>query len=256
MNSGNPDLTEEEADTFTIGFVFQPTFLEGLTGSVDFWNIEIENAIDFVDDQDIVDNCYDSATFPNQFCGLFTRNRDALSPQFLGLNFLRQTQLNFGKIESSGIDFAANYAFEIGASSFDLGVQGSNVDKLDFFFDPGDPTAVDPELGELRRPELSGNVSLGWGLGPFYARWTSLYQDSQGLADVEIETASFIYGPAGFSDDFWAHDLSVSWDMNDDLRVYGGVNNVTDEIPFLTESAYPVGPRGRYFFVGLNYVMN
>ena len=256
VNSGNPDLTEEEADTFTIGFVFQPTFLEGLTASVDFWNIEIENAIDFVDDQDIVDNCYDSATFPNQFCGLFTRNRDALSPQFLGLNFLRQTQLNFGKIESSGIDFAANYAFEIGASSFDLGVQGSNVDKLDFFFDPGDPTAVDPELGELRRPELSGNVSLGWGLGPFYARWTSLYQDSQGLADVEIETASFIFGPAGFSDDFWAHDLSVSWDMNDDLRVYGGVNNVTDEIPFLTESAYPVGPRGRYFFVGLNYVMN
>ncbi len=255
VSSGNADLTEEEADTFTVGFVFQPNFLEGLTASVDFWDIEITDAISAVDDQDIVDNCYDSATFPNEFCGLLARERDPASPQFLGLSFIRQTQLNFGKIESAGIDFAANYAFEIGANALDVGVQGSKVDKLDFFFDPGDPTAVDPELGELRRPELSGSAYVGWGFGDVYLRWTSLYQDAQGLADVEVETASFIYGPAGFSDDHWQHDLSASWEFSDTLRFYGGINNLTDEIPFLTETAYPVNPRGRYVFVGVNYTM-
>ena len=255
VTSGNPDLSEEEADTFTIGFVFQPTFLEGLTASVDFWDIEITDAISFVDDQDILDNCYDSANFPNQFCAQFARNRNPGSAQFLGLNFLRQTQLNFGKIESAGIDFSALYEFEIGANSFEIGVQGTTVNKLDEFFDPGDPTAIDPELGELRRPELAGSINLAWGLGPFTARWLSLYQDSQTLSDVEIETVSFEFGPNGFSGDFWSHDLSAAWDFNDNLRIFGGVNNITDEIPFLTESAYPVGPRGRYFFLGVNYVI-
>ncbi len=171
------------------------------------------------------------------------------------MEFLRQTQLNFGKIESSGVDFGATYAFELAASAFEVGVQGSKVNKIDRFFDPGDLTAVDPELGELRRPELSGTAWVSWGFGPVYVRWTSMYQESQGLADVEIETADFEYGPAGFSDDFWSHDISAQWDINDQIQVFGGINNITDEIPFLTEWAYPVGPRGQYFFLGLNYSM-
>ena len=255
VNSGNPDLVEETADTFTAGFVLQPRFLEGFTLSVDYWEIEIEDAIDFVDDQDIVDNCYDSATFPNQFCGLLTRNRDPNSPQFLGLNFIRQTRLNFGAIESSGVDFAANYVFDIGANAFNVGVQGSKVNELDEFFDPGDPTAVDPELGEIRRPELAYSVNLGWALGPVSVGWRSFYQDEQGLTDVEVETADFTYGPAGFEDEVWIHDLTANWQVNDNLQVFGGVNNVGDRDPFLTETAYPVGPRGRSFFLGLNYAV-
>ena len=255
ITSGNADLSEEEADTITFGFVFQPSFLEGLTASVDFWDIEISDAIAAVPAQGILNNCYDSSTFPNQFCDLFTRTRDPASAQFLGLNFLQQTQLNFGKIESNGVDFGVNYAFEIGASSFDVGVQGTVVDELNNFFDPADPTIVNPELGELRRPELSGTASLTWGWGSVYAQWVSLYMDKQGLQDVEIETSAVEYGPTGFSDDFWSHDLSVAWDYNDNLRIFGGINNISDEIPFLTEAAYPVGPRGRYFFLGVNYVM-
>jgi len=255
VNSGNPDLTQETADTLTVGFVFQPTFLDGFSASVDYWDIEIEDAIDFVDDQDIVDNCYDSVTFPNQFCTLLTRNRDATSAQFLGLNFIRQTRLNFGAIQSSGIDFTANFAFDVGASGFNVGVQGTKVNELDFFFDPGDPTAVDPELGEIRRPELAYSVNAAWSLGSFYAQWSSFYQDKQGLRDVEVETADFTYGPAGFSDDFWSHDLTANWQFNDNLQIFGGVNNITDEEPFITESAWPVSPRGRYFFVGLQYAL-
>ena len=253
--SGNPDMVEEEADTITIGFVFQPNFLEVLTVSVDYWDIEINDAIEAVSAQDIVNSCYDAPTFPNQFCELQRRDRNPASAQFLGLEFIRQTQLNFGKIESAGIDFAASYEFELGASSFEVGVQGTKVDHFDRFFDPIDPTVVDPELGELRRPELSGTAHLSWGLGPFYAQWQSLYQDGQALADVEIQTALLDFGLAGFADDFWSHDLSVSLDVNDALQVFGGVNNVTDEIPFITELAYPVGPRGRYFFLGLNYAV-
>jgi outer membrane receptor protein involved in Fe transport len=184
------------------------------------------------------------------------RDRNAASAQFLGLEFIQQTQLNFGKIESAGIDFNLTYGFELGASTLIAGVQGTKVDHFDRFFDPIDSSVVDPELGELRRPELAYTASLNWGIGPVNARWQSHYQDMQALNDVEIETALLDFGLSGFSDDFWSHNLSASWDINDGLRLFGGVNNVSDEIPFITEIAYPVGPRGRYFFLGVDYIVN
>ena len=96
--------------------------------NVDYWSIEIEDAIDAVSAQDIVDNCYDSTVFPdNDFCPLFERNLDLASPQAFGFTFLRQTQINFGKIESSGVDFAASYSFDIGENAFNLGVSGTVV---------------------------------------------------------------------------------------------------------------------------------
>jgi len=111
--SGNPALTEEEAETFSVGFIFQPQFLEGLSVSVDYWDITIDDAIDAPSGQSIVDGCYDSAVFPgNQFCDLVGRNTDPASPQFNGLNFIRQQQVNIGKLEASGIDFDIRYIFD------------------------------------------------------------------------------------------------------------------------------------------------
>ena len=255
VTGGNPDLTEEEADTLTVGFVFRPEAWAGFTLSIDYWDIEIKDAIAAVGSQDIVDNCYDSANYPNQFCDLFSRNRDPNSPQFLGFNFLRQTQVNFGKIESSGVDFAVQYDFPVGANDLSVGLSGTWVDNLDFFFDPGDPNAVDPELGEIQRPELAGNINLGWRRDRFSVGLQTQYQDAQALRAVEIEDAALTFGPAGFSDDVWIHDLNASYEWSDNIRLFGGVNNLTDEKPFITEQAYPVNPRGRYFFMGVNWLL-
>ncbi|MEM7281107.1 MAG: TonB-dependent receptor [Pseudomonadota bacterium] len=253
VTGGNPDLEEEEADTLTVGFVFQPSFAQGLTLSVDYWDIEIEDAIDAVSAQDIVDNCYDSTTFPNEFCGLLGRNRDTNSAQFLGLNFIRQSEINFGKIESAGIDLAASYKFDIGENEFSAGLNGSWVDHLDFFFDPGDTSNVDPELGELARPELAMNVNLGWRRGPVTIGWQTQYQDEQGLREVEIEDLALRWGPSGLSDELWVHDLNFSYQFNENFRVYGGINNITDELPYITEVGIPVSGRGQSYFLGLNY---
>lgn len=253
---GNPDLTEEEGDTFSVGFVFQPRFLEGLTLSVDYWDIEITDAISSVDEQDIVDSCYDSANFPNEFCGFFGRNQDPTSAQFLGFNFLRQTQINLGKLESAGVDFTAQYGFDIGENDITVGVAGSWVDNIDLFFDPGDPSFVDPELGEIQRPELAGNINLTWRRGPIVVAWQTQYQDEQGLRAVEIEDVDFTFGAAGIADEVFIHDLSFSYIVNETVNVYGGVNNLGDELPFITEQAFPVSPRGRSFFVGVNVQLN
>lgn len=251
--SGNPELSEEEAETITVGFVYEPEWASGLSVTIDYWNIEIDDAIDTPSGQDIVDNCYDSASFPdNQFCALVRRNDDPGSPQFNGLEFIRQQQLNIGKLEAAGVDFNLLYVFDYDAFDIRTGLSGTWMDKLDRFFDPGDPTAVDPELGEIQRPELAATFNVGIASDRWAVDWTTTYLDEQALRDVEIETINQLYGPAGMSDETYIHNLTLNWDVSDTYRIYGGVNNISDEEPFITEFAYPVSPIGRYFFAGVN----
>jgi outer membrane receptor protein involved in Fe transport len=251
--SGNPDLQEETADTITFGFVLTPQFLEGLSFSVDYWDIEIDDAIEAPDDQDIVDSCYDSATFPdNQFCALVRRNSNPDSPQFNGLEFIRQQQLNIGSLDATGVDFDVRYRTDIGRFDMRLGITGTWMDKLDRFFDPTDPTAVDPELGELQRPEWAGTFTASVATGAFGVDYKMQYLGEQTLRDVEIETIDTLYGPAGMADETYIHDLAMTFDITDRYRIYGGVNNIGNERPFITEFAFPVNPIGRFFFLGVD----
>ena len=250
--SGNPDLEEETADTFTVGMVLEPRFIPGLNITVDYYRIEIEDAIALPDPEDVVNNCYDSATFPNEFCDSFTRNRDPDSAQFLGFNSFTQQQINFVAVETAGIDASINYQFNLGEHNFSLGANGSWVDKIDFFFDPNDNTAVDPELGEVGRPEWSGTGNVAWNFGGFTLGYSLQYLSEMTLGDVEIETVEAQFGENGFADEYFIHDLTASYRFQDDrYEVYGGINNFTDEEPFVTERAYPVNPVGRYFFLGV-----
>lgn len=248
---GNPDLLEETATTYTFGAIVTPRFIPGLVLSVDYYNIEIEDAIAAVTAQDIVDTCYDSTTFPNQFCGQFRRNGTAGSPTFLGFEFLSQTQLNFGRIETAGIDATVAYRFNIG--DFDIGARASVnwVDYIDRFFDPTDPTNVDPELREEQRPEWAGVGSLSVGYNNFNLRYGLQYVGSTAFSGIEIETLDAQVGPAGLADEYWIHDISLSYDANDDFTIFAGVNNITDEQPYPTNFSYPVSPYGTSFFLGI-----
>jgi outer membrane receptor protein involved in Fe transport len=227
--------------------VVAPNFVPNLVASVDYYNIEIEDAIGLVSAQDIVDFCYDSSSLDNDFCPLFTRRDDNG-----GLNFLRQTFLNFAAIKTAGIDFALSYSRRIGPIDLGLRANATWVDRLDRFTDPTDPTIIDPELGEIQRPEWAGRGTVTLGYGGFRLGYTLQYVGEQGLRAVEVETAAAEFGAAGFVNESYIHDLSFSYDINDATQLYGGINNFTDEEPFITEQAYPVSGLGRYFFFGIN----
>lgn len=251
---GNPNLQEERANTWTVGAVFQPRFLPGLILSADYYSIEIEDAIQAVAAQDIVNTCYDLPTFPNAFCGQFTRNRNPNSPTFLGFNFLEQTQINFARLQTSGLDMSANYSFEIGSGhNFDLRVNANWTERLDRFFDPVRAEVSNPALGELGVPEWAGTGSIFWtSPGGFGMGWRTQYLGKQGIASaVQIERVDLEFGPAGIANAMWIHDLSVSFTWNEGFDIYGGINNVTNEQPFISSSAFPVSGVGRFYFLGM-----
>ncbi len=253
--SGNPDLQEETAKTWTVGTQITPSFLPGFVLSVDYYNIEIEDAINAVSAQDIVDNCVDSSSINNAFCTLVDRNSANG-----GFSFLRQSSLNFARQETAGVEASMQYRFGAGPLDFTFNASGNWVDKLNNFFDPADPTLVDPELGELQRPEWAGRASLTAEFESFSLTWGTTYLDSMGLRAVEIETVGTsgadTYSPDNaLTNDVFIHDITFTWEATDMIDIYGGVNNVFNRKPFVTEQAYPVSPVGTLFFLGATLTM-
>lgn len=250
-SGGNPDLFEETATSWSAGLVLQPRFVQNLVFSADYYVIEIEDAIAAVSAQNIVNTCYDLPTFPNQFCDQFTRNRTAGSPTFLGLNFLRQTQLNSGRIETSGVDAQLNYAFNLAGNNFAFGLAANWTEKLDRFFDPVRTDLVNPGLLETSAPEWAGTVSLGYNRGPLSVGYRMQYLGKQAVASaIQIERIDTEFGEAGYADPYYVHNLSGTYEWSEQVTVYGGINNLTNEEPYIASRAYPVSGMGRFYFVG------
>ena len=263
-SGGNPNLRAETATTWSAGTVITPSFIRGLTLSADYYSIRINNAIAAVTAQDIVNTCYDNTTFPTQFCVLFRRNPIRLAPAVagqparldpasFGFNFLSQTQLNFGRIETSGIDFTVNYAFSIGNSTrVNLGLNGNWTEKVNRFFDPNDLTNVNPALRELSVPEFSGVITANVVRGPLSLNYSVQYvQSTTAAGAIQIERAQLEFGNAAFAPDYYIQNLSVGLEVNKRFSFYAGVNNLTDLQPYLSSSAYPVSGVGRYIFAGV-----
>lgn len=252
VSGGNPDLDVETAETITVGLVFQPSFIEGLSITVDYWDVSIEDAIAAVASGDILEGCLDSVSYPNvDFCSLFGRRADG------GLNSLETGQINFAEVEASGVDFSLSYSFDVGENEFGARLVGSNQDKLDRFFNPLNPDDVDPEIQEIQLPEWSGNLTLSWDRGPISASLQTSYQGEQAVDEIEdvlgLNGNAKLYGDDGFFDEVYIFDANASYEYSDQLTFYGGVNNISDEEPYATETAWPVGPRGRFFFLGITY---
>lgn len=242
---GNPDLQEETAKTWTAGAVIQPRWIPGLTLSADYYAIRIDNAIAAVTSQNIVNSCYESESFPNQYCDLFDR-----SPTNFGFTFLRQTQLNFGRFDTSGVDISAAYNFSAGDHRFFLRAAGNWTEKVDLFFDPANPSVIDPQRGQLGFPEWAASGSATWAFQGVSLTYRLQYLGQQTLAGVEIERQDVEFGPDAVAPEYFIQDISFSIDATDRFTFYGGVNNVGDRKPFINTIAYPVSPVGRSFFVG------
>ena len=254
VSGGNPALDVETADTTTYGVVIAPSFAPGLVLSVDYWDVKIEQAIAAVSSDDILKGCYDSSNYPNlDFCNAFTRRGDG------GLNFLETGTINFAKLEAEGVDVSASYDWAMGENDFRVSLVGSRQKRLDRFFNPLDTSDVDPELQELRRPRVTGSLSLSWDRGPWSLGIQNVYQGKQAVDEIEevfgLGDNQAVYGDDGFFDSIVITDINGSYQYSDELTIYGAVNNVTDEEPWSTETAWPVGPRGRTFVLGVSYSM-
>jgi len=257
---GNPDLTEEVAESITIGLKYSPRWASGLQFSVDYYDIELTDAINTASPQSAADICVDLPTLDNEFCGLQTRE-----PGVGGVIDFVQQPLNVAKFTTEGYDFEVRYQLnsrELTGSDYGLfsfRLLGNKLEDLTFINLPGAPPDEDlgqgPIEGEDPAPEWQAVFNLGWERGPLLLSYEfSWFDETDRVSPEELAGEPDImesrYLEFSASE---VHDLYARYSLDDGLSFYAGVNNLTDEQPDIGVTYYPVSAVGRFFYAGLTW---
>jgi outer membrane receptor protein involved in Fe transport len=124
---GNPNLKPEKSDSWNVGAVFSPTFLRGFNASVDYFRIDIKDAIGSLSAQEIINRCADGIA---QYCAAITQD-----PTNAKRILFRSQPFNFASQLVRGIDFEASYSLPLGSDVFTL--RGTATRYLDNIVDQG-----------------------------------------------------------------------------------------------------------------------
>jgi len=242
---GNEFLEEETSKSWTVGVVLAPRFVPGLTLTIDYYEILIEDVIGSPSAQQILDNCYDASSLDNVFCPVIRRTPGTNFFSTSGPEFgLIQGGINFAKATARGVDFDAAYRRETGFGKLTARAFGSYVRNRNDFPFINDRSRPDKLLGEVGDARLQANFSLNLSTGPFDLGYQARYISKQAVASVGlgggVEDISTVGGRAPANADFADsqfirgiayHDLRLGYEFSETLDVYLGIDNVMDTLP-------------------------
>jgi outer membrane receptor protein involved in Fe transport len=262
---GNPNVREETANTDTLGLVFFPRFAENLSIAIDYYNIDLTDAITTVDPQEFAERCVDAPSLDNEFCPRIERNETTGA-----IDSFSVAPINIASLETSGVDLTLNYALTPSRSSevgsFNFRLIANRLNKLKFLPSPGG--VIDDDVGEGPSASFSGQPSpewqatfdLGWNRGPLTVNYGfQWFNKTQRISNRSLNGDSDL--PGGNRDTFAAayyyydaklvHDIHVNFETSRGLSVFGGIRNLTDEKPAFDRIFYPVSPVGRSYYLGV-----
>lgn len=245
--SGNPNVLEETADSVTAGLVWQPVSIDGLSLSVDWYDIEIDDGIATTPRTVVVTRCFD--VDPAQFdptCG--GRAQRDPTPGAGALISVDSASSNENRFETSGIDLQARYQFSIGPGEFSAGVFYNYLLKFDTIgIIDGD---LDEDAGEVLYPENRAVLNLGYAMEDWQFSWRARYWDrvkDSNTPELTNENSDVFGNPLHPSKNEIAsyvyHDASVGFDRNR-YSIRAGINNVFDKQPPLLTQISQYGNTG------------
>ncbi|WP_416611867.1 TonB-dependent receptor domain-containing protein [Sphingomonas sp. MJ1 (PH-R8)] len=270
LSGGNPNLKEETSDSYTYGVVVQPTFARGLSLSVDYYNIKVNDVITSPSAQQIANACYDASDLDNQFCGLIQRAGPDGGPngeipfQILE-GTLQATLLNYAALQVRGIDTEIAYRTRFGENN-SVGAKFVWTHQLENseFLDPTDPGRANRLLSELGYPKDAFNFDLDFTFDKFFVNYQARYLGKMTFGAYE-DTNSLQGRPPQNEDyatvvnypDVVYMDVRLGLNVTEESMFYFGVDNFTDRLPPLYATGTAEGSgiynnRGRYFYAGVS----
>ena len=283
VRSGGPDLQPEENDNISIGLVYQPSFVDDLTFTLDWWRIEQEDVVGIFGDQNQISLDYvlrlNGSSNPNVVRADPTADEIALytaagltpageivevADQYVNLNPREFEGIDFGVNWGLDTDRYGNFDFKVNAAYLQEAFQAPSAEANAILAaveagtadDAVDVPGSQDRIQQNGRPEWRGNASMvwrngAWGAGLFYNYVGEVIDTSVTGPNSEIfvvdpfETIS-LYGQYTFEE----------W-LGGETRIRIGARNLTDEEPPLAdEFASGYFPslhsnRGRYWYVDI-----
>jgi outer membrane receptor protein involved in Fe transport len=256
---GNPDLDPEEADTVTVGLVFE--IGDSMQLSLDYWDIQIEGAIDWLEPAIALDQCL----LHDRLCDLVNRAPGNGSLWRSDDGYVYGITWNLGELHSQGIDVAWTWSPGI---NWQLGLIGSYYLKKETTAIPGDSDTTqdcaglaksggwwDGEVGQcVPTPDWRHIASVTYDSDSFWTvtgRWRY-------FGDVTYDgTVDELAAKALDAQNYF--DVNAVFRFMDTHDLILGVNNVLDEEPplvgfSLTTNANSINvydQLGRYLFANV-----
>lgn len=287
LQGGNPGLSAETSDSWTFGAIFEPRWVPGLTVSIDYYDITVNQVIANISANQILANCYDAPDLNNNFCPLIApRESDGSLAQINALNI---APINYARLTAEGIDFDVRYQ-----KTFDnddrISVRLIATHVLDRtnFLDVDNPNLPNIVKGELGDPEWAFNFNAAYRRGDvtlsYSMRWidkqfigaaenyipfvTECISDGAGGGVIPRTTTACTVGelvtappsnPDSTAEVTYPirayHDVRLDWNVNDEFLFYFGVDNITDKQPPFGLTGGGAGSgifnnTGRYYYAG------
>jgi outer membrane receptor protein involved in Fe transport len=267
-SQGNPNLKPEVSRTYTVGAVWTPDFIPGLTMSLDYFRIHMANAIGSIGPSSTIQTLCENSGGTSIYCANYERPLPFSDHTTQNLvTRLYTFNLNTASTGTEGWDFEANYGWEM--SDIVAGWQGSWTGRLLTTYQPViNKSVLFPGAPWTRTPSPSTRVSamLNYALND----WTV------GVQDTWVSGFSQVGGPVTPSLNNWVDSHVRSWNQVDlnvsrnfvldgaDMSGYFVVQNLFNAQPDYVPNGtigqwYPVfssgyavqSPMGRYFTIGI-----
>jgi len=257
---GNPGLNPEKADTTGLGAVFTPTFITGFAASVDYYSINIKDAIAALSTQQYVDRCHNGQA--PQLCSFITRDGGG------NITFVAVQPANILSQKTRGLDIEASYSLPLASLSegFDGNLSLRGLATKVFQMDTIDTVATTDGVGvlagggaiglgsALAAPEFRYMLSARYDNGPLSGTVTmrgfgsGVYNNSfiECRSQCPVATATNPTINNNFVPAIKYFDLGVTYKFLDDaVEGYVVVENV-----FNTDPPFVAGDRGNGFYNG------
>jgi iron complex outermembrane receptor protein len=241
LGGGNPDLTEEKADTLTLGAVLD---FENFRASVDWYDIKLSDAIFSVPAGEILLLCFGySGNNPNldandPACRAINRTTFTDGSVANGVPSVHnQGTANVSSLRTSGIDLQFDWSVGLGeAGKLDLNLLANWMRKWEISYVPGLPLidykgSAGDTIGSAL-PDYKLLLNARWQWNAFGAGLRVQY-----LPAMDNKYASYDPFTTVGTPDITYLDANVSWRLKEALELRLGIENLTDESPPLYTAA-------------------
>ncbi len=242
---GTSTLKPESGRVVTLGLVYEPSWLEGFSTTIDFWNTRLENTIGQLGTQSILNACFDSSpSNPSVVCSLFTRRASNGA-----IELVTDRDENVGIYNTTGVDIGFKYRFDTAIGDFRVSWDSTYLDKFDVELQYKGVFVQDQEnagtflssanggLGNYSKWRSLANVA--WSKGIWDASWTLRYIDGYTVGSTARNGTCANLGlpqeapGCQFSiPSYTYHNVQAGVKFLDGkIKLRVGVDNLTDKVP-------------------------